>query len=393
MHQDAALHQAVRDRRPVELLRDMVRMDTHVEEAALVEYLAKRWSSLGIRYELTPAHGSRGNITAHVGNGAPSLLFNSHMDTVPHGDPALWTAGAGALDGVERDGRLYGRGSVDAKGCLAAMIAAYEALALSGDMRRGSLMLSAVCFEENGGWGTRADVERGLQADAAVVGEPTNLLPKLGHRGAMRFEIEAVGKAAHSASPEEGRNAIADMAAVVLALEQMEQHLDSRRDPILRQRPNLTVTMIDGGVAGNVVPGSCHIVVDRRVLPSEREEDVDAEMDAVIQAVATARGATIKVHRLRFNPGCAITTTEPIWTTIQRVVHDVTGATSPADGFFACCDMSYLWNLGHIPTVIFGPGEEAMCHKANEGLKVDDLYTAATVYAELGRRWLQQGAL
>jgi acetylornithine deacetylase/succinyl-diaminopimelate desuccinylase family protein len=381
------LRQAVRDRDAVGLLRDLVRFDTHDDESALVAYLARRWDSLGLAYEIVPAYKNRKNITARCGNGGPSLLFNSHTDTVPSGDVHLWTEGAGPFDGTIVEDRLYGRGAVDAKGCLAAMIVAFEAIALSG-VRQGSLIMSAVCFEESGGWGTQADVERGLRANAAVVGEPTNLLPKLGHRGAMRWEMHAEGKAAHSASPREGRNAIADMAAVILELERLEERLGDRIDPILRQRPNLTVAMVEGGVAGNVVPARCDIVVDRRVLPSERTEDVDAEMLAAVAAAANPRGAKIVANRLRYSGGCAIEPTEPIWRAIVDVVRDLTGAQSSSDGFFACCDMTFLWNQGHIPTVIFGPGEEAMCHKANEGLRVADLHVAADVYATLANHWL-----
>lgn len=384
----ATLVRHVRERDPVSLLRDMVAIDTHRNEDALVDYLGRRWASLGIATEVTPARDSRSNITARVGSGERSLLFNSHMDTVPAGDPSLWAAGSGPFDATIRDGRLVGRGSVDAKGCLAAMIVAVEALAQAGAADRGTLLMSAVCFEENGGWGTRADVARGLRAQAAVIGEPTNLSPKLGHRGTARYELHVAGRAAHSAMPERGRNAIADAATVVAALEELERRLDGRRDPILRQRPNLTPTIIEGGVAGNVVPASCTIVVDRRVLPSERLEDVDAEIKAVVDEVAARRHASIRVDRARGIDGCALEPSQPIWQAITGVVGDLTGASTPPDGFFACCDMVFLLNQGGIPTVIFGPGEEEQCHTANEGLRLDDLWTAARVYAELGRRWL-----
>lgn len=384
----ALLEQRIRERDLVSLLRDMVAIDTHRNEDALVEYLGRRWAALGIATEVTPARDGRSNITARVGSGERSLLFNSHMDTVPAGDLSLWAAGSGPFDATIRDGRLYGRGSVDAKGCLAAMIAAFEALAQVGAADHGTLVLSAVCFEENGGWGTRADVARGLRAQAAVVGEPTNLLPKLGHRGTARYEIRATGRAAHSAMPEQGRNAIADAAEIVTALEALERRLDGRRDPILRQRPNLTPTIIEGGVAGNVVPASCTIVIDRRVLPSERLDDVDAEIKAVVDEVASRRGATVRIDRARGIDGCAVDPSQPIWRAITGVVRDVTGASAPPDGFFACCDMVFLLNQGGIPTVIFGPGEEEQCHTANEGLRLDDLWAAARVYAELGRRWL-----
>jgi len=268
------------------LLTELVRRPSFEQETSIVEYLQARWQERGLATEITEVQPGRCNITVRAGRPGPAFLFNSHMDTVPAGQRERWSTDP---FGAEiRGGRLYGRGAVDAKGCLTAMIGAFETLAALDFP--GTLLLSAVAYEENGGYGTRRDVARGLRADAAIVGEPTNLQPNLGHRGASRLEVECRGLPAHSAQSEEGVNAITAAAEAVRALAALDKRLASRLDPVLRQHPHLTVTMIRGGDAGNVVPARCTLLLDRRTLPGERAEAVEAEiLDAIREATADGK--------------------------------------------------------------------------------------------------------
>lgn len=366
------------------LLGELVRRPSFEHETAVVEYLQGRWQERGLATEVTDVEPGRCNITVRAGRPGPAFLFNSHMDTVPPGQRERWSADP--FGGEIRAGRLYGRGAVDAKGCLTAMIGAFEALAALD--YPGTLLLSAVAYEENGGYGTRRDVERGLRADAAMVGEPTNLQPNLGHRGASRLEVECQGMPAHSAQPDEGVNAIAAAAEAVRALVALNKRLASRLDPVLRQHPHLTVTMIRGGDAGNVVPARCTLLLDRRTLPSERAEAVEAEiLDAVREATAGSK-AEVMLSGIRHTAGAVIDPTALVATTLCDAVRDVTGRAPAPAGFFACCDMTYLAAAG-IPTVIFGPGEQRMCHIFDESMALDDLRQGAQVYALTAHRWLR----
>ncbi|HEY8743908.1 MAG TPA: M20/M25/M40 family metallo-hydrolase, partial [Chloroflexota bacterium] len=208
-------------------------------------------------------------------------------------------------------------------------------------------------------------------------------------RGASRLEVECRGLPAHSAQPEEGVNAITAAAEAVRALAALDKRLASRLDPVLRQHPHLTVTMISGGDAGNVVPARCTLLLDRRTLPEERAEAVEAEiLDAVRQAMAGGK-AEVSLTGIRHTAGAVTEPTALIATTLGDAVADVTGRAPAPAGFFACCDMTFLAEVG-VPTVIFGPGEQRMCHIFDESLALADLRQAARVYALTAQRWLQQ---
>lgn len=365
------------------LLAELVRRPSFEQEGAIVEFLLSRWQARGFPTEVTEVEPGRCNVTVRAGTPGPTFLFNSHMDTVPPGQRERWTTDP--FGAAIRDGRLYGRGAVDAKGCLAGMIAAFETLAACDCP--GTVVLSAVAYEENGGYGTRRDVARGLRADAAIVGEPTDLRPNLGHRGATRVEIECRGVPAHSAHPRRGVNAIAAAAAAIQALAALDERLASRLDPVLRQHPCLTVTMIQGGDAGNVVPARCTLLLDRRTLPSERADAVEAEIAQAV-AEATAGGkAEVRLAGIRHTAGAVLDPSAPLATILNNAVTAVTERAPTPAGFFACCDMTFLANVG-IPTVIFGPGEERMCHVFDEGLALGDLRRGAQVYALTAHRWL-----
>ena len=367
------------------LLRELVRRPSYATEGEVVAYLDQRWRGRGLETTVSEARPGRSNVTASTGSAGPALLFNSHMDTVPLGERGRWSVDP--LGGVVKDGRLYGRGAVDAKGCLAAMIGAFEAMATVGVP--GRVIMSAVAYEENGGYGTRHDVERGLRADAAIIGEPTNLQPNLGHRGACRLEVESIGAPAHSAHPEEGINAITGVAPVVLAIDALNARLASRIDPILQQHPNITVTMIQGGDAGNVVPARCTLIIDRRTLPSESAEQVVDEVNAAIEEAARGGQATIRLQTVRQVSPAVTAPDAPIARALCDAIAAGSGRPPRAAGFFACCDMTYLSAVG-IPTVIFGPGEESMCHVFDESLAVADLQRAAQVYALTALRWFAE---
>ena len=165
----------------VALLQELVGIPSHENEGAVVDLLCGRFRERGIPFEtrLVGPPG-RANVIASWGRGEPSLILNSHMDTVAPGDPAGWQSPPLAAE--IRDGRLYGRGSADAKGPLAAMIVAFESIRRSHPRLQGRLILTAVAYEEESGLGTQAEVAAGARADAAIVGEPTNLQVCVAHR-------------------------------------------------------------------------------------------------------------------------------------------------------------------------------------------------------------------
>ena len=283
------------------LLCDLVAIPSHGgQEGAIIQYLMERFARQDIPCRVTAVDGKPLNVVAEIGQGPRTFLLNSHVDTVPPGDPALWATDP--LIPVEKNGRIYGRGAEDAKGCLASMIVAFERLAMRRDALPARVVLMAVGAEERGGLGTQAEMAKGFTADAAIIGESTHLVPMLAHKGVLRLEIEVAGRAAHASDPDAGINAIVAVAPIVSALDQLAAAVRRRTDPFVG-KASLVISTIAGGVALNVIPAQCVITIDRRVLPQETEADVLGEIVAVVnQALPAASGAKAAIRTVRFVP-------------------------------------------------------------------------------------------
>jgi acetylornithine deacetylase/succinyl-diaminopimelate desuccinylase family protein len=369
-----------------ELLSDLVRIPSHQSEAAVVDYLAERLSALGLASSTTLVEGeTRKNLVVGWGEGPHSLIFNTHMDTVPPGRRELWSHDPWGAEVA--DGRLYGRGSADAKGCLAAMVAAFEALVRSGIEANGRLTLMAVACEETQGRGTRKEVEGGLRAEAAVVGEPTGLEVHVAHKGVIRLRISTHGRAAHASRPEEGVNAISGMAGLIGDLERLATEVAGVTNELLGHA-TLTVTRIEGGQADNVVPERCTIGVDRRLLPGEDPREARRRIESLAAAVCDRYPGLEVSNEMTHDLHPARTDGD------SDIVHhalrsrtEVLGGPSEPQGFPACCDMVYLSEAG-VPSVILGPGDLSQAHVVDEHVRLTEVLQAAEIYARLALGWL-----
>ncbi len=377
----------------VSLLQDLVRIPSHENEGGVVRYLSKRFESMGIPYTTRKVgEGGRDNFIATHGTSGASLIFNSHMDTVSPGRADEWSHDPFSGDRIEgsegSEGRIYGRGAADAKGPLAAMIAAFESIALSGKLLQGQLILTAVAFEEASGLGTQAEVLGGTSADAAVIGEPTGLELHIAHKGVARIDITTKGKPAHASEPWEGTNAISKMGKVILALDELSGTVAKKSDPLLGSA-TLSITRIEGGIGLNVVPPECRISLDRRLLPSETPAEAQEQVDSVLRGLE-AEDPSLEAETRLFSAAeaAAVPQEAPIVQAALRSRTEVLGAPSKAGGFTACCDMWHLKNKGGIPTVILGPGKLDMAHKRDEYIEISELMLAVEIYRNLALRWL-----
>ncbi|MGQ9630509.1 MAG: M20 family metallopeptidase [bacterium] len=373
----------------VDILRDLVRIPSYESEADVVDYLSKRYESLGIPHRTRRvAEGGRANITATWGEGERSLILNGHMDTVSPGDLGEWHLPP--FGGEVSEGRMYGRGTSDAKGSLAAMVSALEAIVRSGTPLRGKLTLMAVACEEVDGVGTREEVLGGTTADAAIVGEPTGLSVHIAHKGVLRLEIKALGRAAHASNPREGINAISKMTKAIMALDELAEEISQREDPLLG-RATLAVTTIEGGLARNVIPPTCTIAIDRRLIPSESPEDAQREIEGVLKRLgAEDREFRAEVRVVSSADAASTPADGEIVEVALRSREEILGGPSRVGGFNACCDMWHLANRGKIPTVILGPGDLALAHKTNEYIEIGELEKAAEIYTRIALNWLNR---
>jgi len=371
-----------------DLLFDLIAIPSFgAQEEAVARYLVQRLSAQGIPCQITERDGQALNVVAAVGGGPRILILNSHLDTVPPGDLSLWDSDP--LRPVERDGRVYGRGAGDAKGCLAPMIVAFEMLASRGVPLGTRICLQAVGAEERGGLGTQAEVAKGLQAEAAIIGEATGLVPMIAHKGVLRLEVEVAGRAAHASDPEAGINAVVAMAPIIAALDALATEVRKRSEPYTG-RASLVISTIAGGEALNVIPGRCRISIDRRVLPTETEAEATREIGEVVRrALPAASGAQAAIRTVRFVPPARTEPGAPIVRAAERAASAILGRRIRAAGFSATCDMTYLVNGAGIPTIILGPGGLDVAHQVNEHVALDEVARAVEVYLATIQAWAE----
>ena len=245
---------------PVAFLEDAVRTPSHEEVGPMRELLVATLAEHGHDATVDDA----GNVLATRGTGDPHVVLNTHVDTVPPHVP------------FERDGHVIrGRGSCDAKGPLAALLAAFLAV----DPAAGRVTLAVTPDEETLSSGADA---LDLDADAVVVGEPTGLDVCTAAKGRFQATVYLSGANAHAASPEEGVNAVRALAPVLDALDSFD---DDEAHPALGPA-TLTPTTVEGGTATNQVPASASFVVDRRSVPPEGAEEFRAGLEAHLRAAA-----------------------------------------------------------------------------------------------------------
>ena len=369
--------------RLIRLAQDMVRIPSDNppgNEREVAEFLAQYLNRAGLDVELREVAPGRPNVVARWGRvgSRPHLILNGHIDALPPGDG--WTRDP--YGGEIVNGRLYGRGSTDMKGPVASLIAAVEAVKESGVKPRGSVTLTAVMDEEGRQEGTRRLVQEGVVGDFAIVAEPTEFLPVAAHKGDMYIEVVAHGREAHASTPQEGVNAIDHMADIIVELRGLADRLRERSHPLVGH-PTLTVGTIDGGMLTPMVPGRCRITIDRRVLPNEIADEAVQQVREAVDRVRHRRpDVRADVRMEAFAPPMEIDVKSPLVTVLRETTAQILGRDPGVHGWAATCDANLLVNEGKTPTLVFGPGSIAeQAHKPDESVSIDELMTAAKIYA------------
>lgn len=247
-------------------------------EAEISRYVAQELADLGLVVRLHEPRPGRISVVGTLPGtgGGRSLMLNAHYDTVGvEGMPDPFSASV-------QEGRLYGRGSYDMKGSLAACLAALKALVDSKGCLKGDLMVSAVADEEYASLGT-SDLLQHYSVDAAVVTEPTELEICLAHKGFIWLEVETQGRAYHGSQFSKGIDAIMRMGRFLASLEGLENELRRRTPHPLVGPPSLHASMIEGGTSLSVYSASCRLKIERRTVPGESEDQVRGEIEALLE--------------------------------------------------------------------------------------------------------------
>lgn len=349
---------------PVDLLKAMVRFPSlSLHETPLVDWLETSVRATG----LLDVERYGDNLVFSLGEGHPWLFFNSHTDVVPPspshiGDP---------FEPVVRDGRLYGRGSVDAKGSGTAMLRALVELAADGYKPDGRISVALTVCEETAGHNNGMHHLRhhvGLRPDAAVVGEPTGLAPCIAQKGLLVLTLHTSGESGHAARVT-GPNALYAMAEALNALRSVSFE---ESNPFLGG-VKITPTLMSGGTAKNAHPEAAELIVDVRTIP-------DVPNTRIVDAIRTATGADVRVYSDRF----IAVETDPA-SHLAQVARKVTGR----EHFGSPTASDWVF-LADVPCVKLGPGDSAKSHTADEHIPTAEFIEAIAVYKTIMTRYFEE---
>jgi len=373
----------------VRLCRKLVRVPSlSGEESAVAKLIEKEMKKRGFDEVFIDKIG---NVIGIIkgSEGRPVLVYNGHMDHVDPGDPSAWKTDPYAAEVIDGqpfgvDGPvIYGRAASDMKGAIAAMVEAGGAIKASGIPLVGDLVVTAVVLEEQAECrGTVFTIENdGIKPDLAVSGEATGLNVYLGHRGRVEFRVTTLGRVAHASNPSRGINAIAKMAKLIEAVERAPR---LSRHPLLGEC-TVAFTQIDCHPGRlSVVPDRCSLTLDVRYLPGEGPESREKWVKDIIRKLETTDPELRAEVELRKVMPPFITPADlPFVKTTRSVVREVTGVDPALGAWKFGTDATYLSNTLGIPVIGYGPGNENFAHTPEDHVRVDDLLTAAKVYAAL----------
>ncbi len=349
------------------------------DDGSCVAFLADLLDGAGFDIELQSFADQGTNLVAKAGRperGSP-ILFTGHMDTVPLGD-APWSKGPFA--GEIEHGKLYGRGTSDMKGGLAAICVAAISL-LARCQESAGVTLAFTDKEETGCQGAAAlcsAPELLGEAGAIVVAEPSSNVPLLGHKGAFWLRGTARGLTAHGSTPELGENAVYSICRAVSKLERFDFEAEPHSwfDP-----PTLNVGLIRGGLNTNSVPDYAEFELDIRSSPTQTHDEIQ-------QSLSDHLGVEIGFESMVDLPGVFTDENDEWAAQVRTVVREITGIDCDFGTAKYFTDASILTpSLNGAPTLVLGPGDADLAHVTDEYVRVEALHQAVTVYRRLIENW------
>lgn len=362
----------------IALTRKLISFDTinpPGNEQAIARFTGELLAANGFQINYDELAPDRLTLIAEKGISVnfPPLVLTGHFDTVPLGSKP-WTVDP--FSGVIKEGRIYGRGSSDMKGGLAAMICAATA-AFRETVPSGGLRLILTAGEEPGCFGAKhladtcSDIGR---ASAIVVGEPTSNIPAIGHKGALYLKVSASGKSAHSSMPELGDNAVYKVARAISKIEKFRFYAEPDS---LHGFPTINVGLVSGGKNLNSVPDFAEFTIDIR-------STAKVSHAGVLERLSRLLGPEVSIEKLADLMPVSTVESSPF----VKLVYAVCGI-DPQKGVERkslpyVTDGAILQQLYEgVPTVILGPGEPSQAHQTDEFCSVEKIREAVSIYKNI----------
>ncbi len=364
---------------------------------AIAAYIAEVMQEAGCEVKiLAPENKPEAqSVVATLGEGMPVIMLHAHIDTVPvaANEAQRWSVDPYAA--IIKDGKLYGKGSVDDKAPLAAMmhiiIQKCAEQSNTSEKLHGTLVLVAAAEEETGGrLGTKwlADSGHLPMCDFIIVGEQTFNHVATAHKGVMRATVRAIGRSVHATNPDRGVNAIVAIARAVLAFDSYHKELANRPHPIVGV-PTCNVGVIQGGSTANAVPDSCVIYLDRRMVPGEDPAKVQTEMKAIIAAV-NAGAAELTIGEFQTSNWFESTAISPLAQTFLACVEKELNEYPGPIGYLPGSDAKHLTGITRGEMIIFGPGSYEVAHAYDEYVDLHEFASTANILRDfVGRVMLK----
>ncbi|MGI5838344.1 MAG: ArgE/DapE family deacylase [bacterium] len=347
-------------------------------EAEIAAFLENHLQEIGLkaeRKEIAPGRMNVVGVWRGTGHGK-SLMLNGHIDTVS-AEGMVHPPFQASL----KEGRVYGRGALDMKGGLTAILCAIKAVKKAGLKLRGDVVFAGVADEEYASIGTEA-VVRDYRTDGAVICEPSNLDVIVAHKGFAWIKVDVRGKAAHGSLYQEGIDAISKAGKVLQAVDAYEKEkLHANSHPLVGS-PSIHASLISGGKELSTYPDFCRIEYERRTIPGETEAQVRDEMKAILDRIAASdRSFQADSEVFFYRPPLEV----PYEAAVVKSLHDAftaaTGKVPKYAGKSGWMDSAILQAAG-VPTVVFGPGGRGS-HAAEEYVELEDVLTTANVLAQM----------
>jgi succinyl-diaminopimelate desuccinylase len=395
----------------ISLTKDLVKINSVWDPAAgtseqiAADHVASWADRQGFEVQPEEVAFGRPNVivTWHAGPGKRTLMFEGHTDVVTPGDISAWRYDPFGAEIVGR--RMYGRGTNDTKGNLAAMLIAMAALKQSGVKLAGTIIGGVLCDEEDQMLGVRNFIDRG-HADAitgAIICEPQDGLICTTQKGALRAQFTIRGRMSHGAMPLAGLNTAPAVAKLIIHLHDLEleaaEHLG--RDEYLGW-PSFTPTVIQAPAGGapqlNVMPAEARVLVDIRTIPAQSHPDIKSKLSALAEKIeiqtrinyekydrilSLDRNHDLKVavEILTDRPCTATDPNDPVVAAADWATRQMSGMEPIYAGVPGATDGTFLWALKNIPIVTMGAGDRQVPHQVDEWVDLDQLVETAKIYA------------